>query len=265
MSSADAKNDEAFERLHDQLKREHEADVPMMTNRSVILGTRDPTMLGARLLENGLRYGAVLGIAAATPFFYGATLAFDRATKIQSGATSNATAYDRLYARFLIHYGLFVAAPLGDAHEPASATHLVTALSSLTMAFTDVVRHATTAVPETFRTPEFSSYALTVLSLVRVAQVMNVPIEREAVESIVEIRLQRPHDRLRRALAALISGETAAGEQELREAFRATFNAKSCVGGLIANLQFTHAYACSLASSRGQRLKALTELLRDSR
>jgi hypothetical protein len=255
---------EAMARLREQLQGEHGFDVRMLTNRSVILGAGNPGMIGARLLENGIRYGAVLGIAAAQPFLTGTLLAFDRATKLPAKSDPAATVYDTLYERFLAHYGLFVAGPLSEAREsPDSTAHFQTALASLTMAFTNYVGNEARTNPATFRTPEFASYALAALSLARLARLWQIAFDEAVIEQIGQIQLHKQHDAMRRALHAVVHSHGEAGEKELRNAFRATFRASTYKGVFVANLQFTHAYACSLAAFRGEMVSALTHLLYD--
>jgi hypothetical protein len=255
---------EAMARLREQMQSEHEFDVRMLTNRSVILGAGKPGMIGARLLENGIRYGAVLGLPAAQPFFSGAVLACGRAATIEPKKGRDSTVYDVLYDRFLAHYGLFVSEPLSEGREtPASSTHLAMALASLTMAFTERIGRGAKKDPASFRTPEFSSYALAVLSLARLARLWEITVADDVVEQIGQIQVHKRHDRLRRALHAVLNEESEENESKLREVFRATVHVGAYHGVFVADLQFTHAYACSLAAFRGQMITALAHLLHD--
>lgn len=141
--------------------------------------------------------------------------------------------------------------------------HLEMALAALTMASTERIDREARKNPAAFRTPEFSSYALATLSLARVAQLWDIAISGDVVEEIAGIQLHQQHDRLRRALKAVVHDGNETNEKELQGAFRATFNVRAYRGVFIANLQFTHAYACSLARNGGRMLTALTHLLGD--
>lgn len=263
-AKAEQDGSKTMAQLREQLQGDYDFDVRMLTNRSVILGTGDPGMIGARLLENGLRYGSVLGRSAAQPFWIGAVLAFNRATKAPQTVTKERSVHDALYNRFLAHYGLFVAESMSESGvEPLASTRFETALTSLTAAFTGSIVKDVSRRPASFQTAEFSSYALTTLSFARIARLWQIAVPEKLVERIGEIQVHKQHDRLRKALHAILNEESASNERELSDAFRATFNLGSCTGGLIANLQFTHAYACSLARFRGQFVAALTNLLHD--
>lgn len=253
---------ETLSRLRHQHQSELAFDVRMLANRSVITGAGNPAPIGWRLTEYGIRYGAVLGQAAAKPFFSAAVLACERAATMPA-QKNNATVYDELYARFLTHYGLFVAAALEQEREdPADTTHLTMALANLTMAFTAHIGGAAHRAPGSFRTPEFSAYSLTVLSLAYLARLWNITVDEETIARVGEIQITRHHDAMRRALYARLMGEES-NEFELAKPFRALFNVREFSGVFVSNLQLTHAYACSLARFGGRMTSALTRLLRD--
>jgi hypothetical protein len=249
--------------LQDDFRARRASNLRFTTGEE-IRKSRSPIVTASILFGDAVKYGSVLqDIEASRPFFEGAKIAFGLAETRPTESVAGESVYSTLYNRYLMNFGLLVSTEVLAGNErPSDVVRIGVARAALQMAFTEKVFADAKRRPQTFRTPEFSTYLLTYVAICLVSRFWGAPVQSVEFDRIIALPLAREFEPLRDALARCLlanEGDSSANE-ELQRAFREKVNPAAYEMGLIGNLRFTDAYPLSLAKEQGKLVSAVTRM-----